>query len=177
VNNAVKNVLDGYVSDNLSNLVFESIDFLKDEPNEKILPVISKILSEEKSEGFILEMMKLLKWYKNLSEELDYQNSILSIRKIIKNKDASLQIKMQGITALGDLCEWPDSTLRKIIESESDKTLKNYAFRAILTQLKLPYQVIDLEYSLALNSEIEPSFDRINEITQARADGHFDHLS
>jgi hypothetical protein len=108
-------------------------------------------------------------------EQIKNTNELLE--KVVRTDNYSLEAKKEAIVQRGYFSEWPDLLLREVLEKGSEEELKIFAYRSILTELKLPYQVIDLETSLAINGEIEPSFDRINEVTQARADGHFDHLN
>jgi hypothetical protein len=174
--NPIQVLLDAYNNDVMSDEFMEAIDELKDEPDANVLPLISKILSENKSEGISSEVIGLLRYYKNFLDDSAYKESTENIRKIILDVKNSDSLRLDGINALSYLSEWPDLTLREVIQSDGSRELKNFAFRSVLTQLKLPRQVIELETSLAIQGEIEPSFARIEQVTQARADGHFDHL-
>jgi hypothetical protein len=146
-------------------------------PQINFLPSIENMIFENKNSKFTEESLRLLGFYKDVLVEKDLSRVIGLLHKVIFESSYDEITKQQAIMQLGSFGEWPDLALRKILESESSRDLKVLAFRAILEQLKLPHQVVDLEGHLAATGEIEPSFDRINEITQARADGHFNHLN
>jgi Ribonuclease G/E len=154
-----------------------TFDQLKRSQDENFYNFVLKVISENRNEKYVEEAMRSLKFYKLNSKTQEEKKPVISaIQAIVLSKTSSLAMKERAIIELGNLGDWPDKALREIIVSDEDRYLKIYAFRAILTQLKLPYQVIDLETDLAKDGEIEPSFARIELITQARADGHFDHL-
>ncbi len=146
------------------------------QPNYEFLEFTISIVKSNKDKHFTQEAIRLLGFYKDLITESDRKEIKKLLDYVIPNVEYDDSSRQQAIMQLGVFGEWTDLTLRKILETDQPRDLKVLAFRAILEQLKLPYQVVDLEASLAASGDIEPNFDRINSVTQARADGHVDHL-
>jgi hypothetical protein len=154
----------------------ENFYVLQDEIDSEFIPFLENLIDENKNKDITKISLETLNFYRQIMSDKQIKNINELLEKIIKTDSYSLESKKEAIVQRGYFSEWPDLLLRGVLEKSSEEELKIFAFRSILTEMKLPYQVIDLETSLAINGEIEPSFDRINEVTQARADGHFDHL-
>ncbi len=164
---------NNFWDESVANLFYE----LWSDPPLEFIKDIELFISQSKNEKFTEESLRMLGFYRDLVS-IDEVNHIKNtLQKIVGNLECSDLIREQAISQLGLYGEWPDLALKKIIENDSPENLKIFAFIAILQQLKLPPQVIDLESHLAATGQVSPSFHRINQVTQARADGHFDHLN
>ncbi len=164
-------------SPTLTTEIRESFYALQDKIDPEFVPFLKKLIEESKNEKITKMSLETLNFYRETMDDEQLENTNKLLGEIIKRENSPLEVRKEAIIQRGYFSEWPDTALRNIIEKENELELKIFAFRSILTELKLPYQVIDLETSLAISGEIKPNFDRINQVTQARADGHFDHLS
>jgi hypothetical protein len=176
--NNLKNLTQCYESQKWNESLESIFDDLKRQDNKDFFDFLLRVISEGKTEKFVEESLRSLKFlHKFFENQNDKKTLILLIQKLATDDNISPAIREQAITELGNLGEWPDLALRSVIESNDAKYLKIFAFKAILTQLHLPEQVIRTEFRRVLHDEIEPNFHEINRITQARADGQFDHLN
>jgi hypothetical protein len=175
--NSSEKIISDLYSKSIWNLEAENAFYdIWGNPQINFLPNVENMIFENKNSKFTEESLRLLGFYKAIFKEEDFPRIVKLLHKVILEPSYEEITKQQAIMQLGSFGEWPDMALRKILENESSRDLKVLAFRAILEQLRLPHQVVDLEGHLAATGEIEPDFDRINQVTQARADGHFDHL-
>ena len=176
MNENIRVIEENYNKSIWQDSVLKNFYELQDSPTKEFFPLLLKIVTEKRGDKFLDTSLRTLDYYQSILTDSEIDSVKDALRQIIEDEGCSLEIHKQAIAQLGYLGTWPDIVLRNIIEKSTERELKVFAFRAVLTQLKLPYQVIDLETTLAIDGEIEPDFNRINLVTQARADGHFDHL-
>jgi hypothetical protein len=158
--------------ESIANLFYE----LWSDPPLEFLPDLELFISESKNEKFTEESLRMLGFYRDLVSVDEVERIKKTLQRIVGDSECGDLIREQAISQLGLYGEWPDLALRGIIANDSPENLKILAYIAILQQLKLPPQVIDLESHLVATGQASPTFHRINQVTQARADGHFDHL-
>ncbi len=171
------NLEKNYESGNWTDEVADLFNTLKRIEDPTLFNFIVKVLSEKPNNTYTEEALRSLKFFKTRMQEDSHHEKIIdSIQHIVEDTKISETIRERAIMELGNIGSWPNKTLRNILEFETDRYMKIFAFRAILTQLKLPYEVIDTEIEKAYENQIEPSFHEINRITQARADGAYDNL-
>jgi hypothetical protein len=177
VKKEVRSILESYKKNKFDAAVRNSFDVITREKNIEWLDVASLILSDIKSDAFVEETLRTVNYFRDSFQSENQKEEILNlIGKIALESSNSSEVRTQAIIQLGNLGTWTKTPLRSILEEDPVTDLKLFAFRAILTQLKLPESVISLEFKRALYGEIKPSFHEINRITQARADGSYDHL-
>jgi hypothetical protein len=175
--NNIKTISEGYAIGSFTGEVQSAFDEIIQEKNSEWIQIANHILSDKKSEEFTEETLRTINYFRNsFTSENQKEETLRLVGEIAVDVSSSSEIRSQAITQLGNLGIWPDSSLRQILEKENDLELKVFAFKAILTQLKLPESVISSEFRRALYAEIEPSFHEINRITQARANGEYDSL-
>ena len=123
-----------------------------------------------------METLKSISYVLEFSEFQNQKEKINdALPKIFKKFD-NLSIKEFCVIVRGSLSSWPDTFLRSVILDKNASSIKMFAFKSILAELNLPESVIDNETERIANGEIEPDFNEINRITQARADGKYNHL-
>jgi hypothetical protein len=176
MNISEQKIFDSYTKNTWDHEVESAFYDIWNQPNYEFLEFVTSIINSNKNNHFTEEAIRLLGFYKDLIVKSDREIIKKLLHNVVSTSKYNDSSRQQAIMQLGVFGDWPDLTLRNILETDQPRDLKVLAFRAILEQLKLPHQVVDLEASLAVNGDIEPNFDRINQVTQARADGHFDHL-
>jgi hypothetical protein len=165
--NELKILENAINSDIWETQVLNSINFLKDSIENDVEKVITSGLKKSKNPKILSNLLKLIPYYIG-ENKFEVDDLSETIRKIVLNESLEEQVRVPAISLLGEITEYPEPSLRKIIESDSEKYL-------------IHPDIIRRESDEMLNSDFEISanqiFDSINRITQARADGHFDHLN
>ncbi len=176
MNISAKKIIQAYES-NIWNADIENCFYeMWNQPTNDFFNEVKRMISEQKNDKFTEEGLRLIGFYTHFLTDEQKELVVELLQSIISERKSGSSVIEQAILQLGSFGSWPDLTLRSILQNEPNRGLRVLAFQAVLMQLKLPHEVIGLEAELAINGDIEPSFARIEQVTQARADGHFDHL-
>ncbi len=142
----------------------------------QFIKTLVTVIEQKPSNNWINIALKTIPYYSKVPEMSTVRQKILKIAEEFLELNYPIDIRWNATTVFGALSTWPDPVLRKVILKDPERFVRLGAFTAILEQLKLPESVIADESEKAAQEDIEPDFNEINRITQARADGKYDHL-
>ena len=154
----------------------KAFKILRKERDPQFIKTLVKVIEQRPSDDWINIALKTIPYYSEVPEISNFKQEILVLTEVFLNLNYSIDIRWNATTVFGALSTWPDPILRNVILKDPERFVRLGAFTAILGQLKLPESVIAEESEKAAREDIEPDFNEINRITQARADGKYDHL-
>ena len=171
-------ITEHYAKNQWTDETLDAFYDLRDNPDTDYLPELFKMISENKGEDFVVNSLETLDYYRD-EPKLKSEKITDLLKKLIADHEFSVESRKAAIIQFGYFGKWPDATLRKVIESDSPEDLKIMALRSILYQLKIPESVVSEEVNDFINNGSEISsnsiYSTVHRITQARADGKYDH--